>query len=136
MNSTHWLNEIMNTMYVNSDKEFWIGLSSTEPDKDGGNITEPTGDDYARVQVTGFTPANDGFIYNVEQIAFQKSQSIWFPPEAKAAYWLLFDGPGADANFLQAGQLQEPKTIESSTTLAIAAETMGIALFDCEHAIA
>lgn len=130
----------MNTTYVNAvrhgTREFWVGLSSTEPAKDSTNVTEPAWEYCARTQVTNFTDSNEGFIYNVDQLAFVKSQSVLFPPEAKAAYLLLFDDSGADANLLQAGMLKDPKTIESSTRLALDAETIGIVLLDCEHAIA
>lgn len=136
MNSTYWINRVMNTMYVNGTDSFWVGLSSTAPNRDGTNITEPTGDDYARVQVTAFSEAVDGYVQNVDDVEFPKSTTIWFPSDAKAKYWVLFDGAGADANFLSSGELLEPKTIETSTRVTLAAETLGITLLDYEPELA
>lgn len=136
MNSTYWVNQVMNTMYVNGGTEFWVGLSSTEPNRDGSNVTEPTGDDYARVQVTAFSEAVDGYVQNVDDIEFPKSTSVWFPAEAKATHWVLFDGAGADANLLSSGELLEAKTIETSTRVTLAAETLGITLLDYEPELA
>lgn len=127
MNSTYWLNEIMNVMYVDSAREFYLGLSSTLPNKDGSNVSEPSATSYARVKINAFTDAVDGTVYNTETLTFPKSTEVWFPSDAKAAYWVLFDGEGS---FLSAGELNEPKTIESSTTLSIEAETLGITLTD------
>ena len=133
MNSTYWLNTIMDAMYVNSAGEFYLGLSSTLPNKDGSNVSEPAGASYARVKINSFTAAVDGTVYNTETLTFPKSTEIWFPSDAKAAYWVLFDGAG---NFLSAGELNEPKTIESSTTLSIEAETLGITLMDYDPDLA
>lgn len=133
MNSTYWLNEIMNTMYVNNSRKFYLGLSSTEPAKDGSNITEPSGAGYARVEIPAYTAATDGVVYVADTLTFPKSTGVWFPSDAKAAYWVLFDG---DGNLLSAGELNEPKTIESSTTLSIEAETLGITLTDYDPELA
>lgn len=132
MNTVYWINTVMNTMYVNGGREFWVGLSGTEPANDGSNVTEPTGEDYSRVQISAFSEAEDGYIHNVEDLVFPKSTTIWFPSEARATYWVLFDGPGADAAVLSAGELLEPKTVETSTVLTLAAGTLGITLLDYE----
>lgn len=130
MNTTYWINQVMNTMYVNSDSEFWVGLSSTEPTRDGDNITEPAGADYSRVQITEFSAADGGYIQNVSDLEFPKSTTVWFPADNKAAYWLLFDGAGADANLLSVGELLVPATVEENTKVVLAEKTLGITLMD------
>lgn len=130
MNSTYWLNKIMDTMYNNADAEFWLGLSSTKPAADGTGVTEPSGNNYARVQITAFTAADGGTIRNPEAIEFPRSTGVWFDSTAKATYWVLFDGGTADANLLSCGELDEPKTIESNTAITVAAETLSITLTD------
>lgn len=127
MNSTFWVNKIMRTMYTDSKDTFYIGLSSTLPADDGSNLKEPSSASYARVAVNGFTSPVDGTVYIPETITFPKSTEVWFPSNAKAAYWVLFDGSG---NLLSAGELNEPKTIESSTVLHFDANTVGITLTD------
>lgn len=130
MNTIYWINKIMDTMYTNSTNEFWIGLSSTEPGRDGSGVTEPEGEDYQRVQLTQFTAADDGYIQNVNDLEFPKSTSVWFPAETKAAYWVLFDGAGGDAKLLASGELLTPATVEANVRVTLAATTLGITLLD------
>lgn len=130
MNTTFWINKVMDTMYVNSADEFWVGLSSSEPAADGTGVTEPAGEDYQRVRLDEFTPAAGGYIQNVNDLEFPKSESVWFPADAKAAYWVLFDGSGADANVLSAGELLVPATVETNVRVTLAATTLGITLLD------
>ena len=130
MNSTYWLNKIMDTMYTNATTEFWIGLSSTKPSQDGTGVSEPSGGNYARVQITEFSVANNGTIKNINAIEFPRSTAQWFDSTAKATYWVLFDGNTTEANLLSCGELDEPKTIESNTAITIAAETLSITLTD------
>ncbi len=130
MNSTHWLNKIMDTMYTSNTAEFYIGLSSTAPAKDGSGVTEPTGGNYARVRVTAFTAPDNGMVKNTSALEFPRSTAVWFESTAKATYWVLFDGAGTDAKVLSSGNLDEAKTIESNTVITIAAETLSITLTD------
>lgn len=130
MNTTLWINKVMDTMYVNSTDEFWVGLSSTEPAADGTGVTEPVGEDYQRVQLDEFSPAAGGYIQNVNDLQFPKSETVWFPAESKAAYWVLFDGAGADANLLASGELLVSATVEQNVRVTLAAKTLGITLLD------
>lgn len=130
MNSTHWLNKIMDTMYTSNDAEFYIGLSSTAPSKDGTGVTEPSGGNYARVKVTGFTAPDNGMVKNTSALEFPRSTAVWFESTAKATYWVLFDGAETGANVLSSGNLDEAKTIESNTVITIAANTLSITLTD------
>ena len=130
MNSTYWLNKIMDTMYTSNPGEFYIGLSSTEPNKDGSGCTEPTGGNYARVKIGAFTDPEDGVIKNAEALEFNRSTATWFEAPNKAAYWLLFDGADKQAKLLSSGMLDEAKTIESNTIITILAQTLSITLTD------
>ncbi len=130
MNSTYWLNKIMDTMYTSAATEFWVGLSSTMPAQDGTGVSEPTGGNYARVQITEFTDPVNGTIKNVSALEFNRSSAVWFDSDNKARYWVLFDGSTAAATLLSSGELDEAKTIESNTSITIAAETLSITLTD------
>lgn len=132
MNSTYWINKIMDTMYT-QESNFYVGLSSTLPNADGTNITEPNGNGYARVLVTGFSAPNNGVVKNTDALVFPKSSGVWFESTAKAKYWLLFDGNGTTANLLSSGELDEPKTVESNTVITIEAETLSVTLADYEE---
>lgn len=136
MNSTYWLNKIMDTMYTSASSEFWVGLSSTMPSQDGTGISEPTGGNYARVQIEDFTTPVDGTIKNVSALEFNRSTAVWFDSDNKARYWVLFDGSGSDATLLSSGELDEAKTIESNTSITIAAETLSVTLTDYNPTLA
>lgn len=129
MNSTFWLNKIMKTMYTDN-QDFYIGLSSTAPAADGTNVSEPAGDNYARIAVNGFTEPENGVVRNVNELVFPKSTGVWFEATDKAKYWVLFDGADASANYLSSGLLDEAKTIESNTTVTITAGTLSVTLTD------
>lgn len=139
MNTTYWLNEAMRRLYTkpceDGTSEFWIGLLSTEPNRDGGNVTEPSASSYARVQITEFTEPSAGIVRNATALSFPRSAETWFDAEiGKAIYWGLFDGSGQDANILSCGALDSPKTIESNTVVTIDAGTLCITLTDYEPA--
>lgn len=130
MNTTYWLNNIMSTMYTNNATGFYVGLSSSAPSVAGTGFTEPSGGNYSRVKVASFTAPTNGVVKNSAAITFPQSSQTWFESDAKAAYWLLFDGSGASAKLLSWGALDEPKTIESNTTITIAANTLSVTLTD------
>lgn len=130
MNSTYWLNKIMDTMYTSATTEFWVGLSSTMPTQSGTGVSEPTGGNYARVKIEDFTAPVNGTIKNVSALEFNRSSTVWFDSDNKAKYWVLFDGSTSDAKLLSSGELDEAKTIESNTSITIAAETLSITLTD------
>lgn len=136
MNSTYWLNKIMDTMYTSASSEFWVGLSSTMPSQDGTGVSEPTGGNYARVKIEQFTAPSDGTIKNVSALKFNRSTTVWFDSDNKARYWVLFDGSTSAARLLSSGELDEAKTIESNTSITIAAETLSITLTDYNPATA
>lgn len=130
MNSTYWLNKIMDTMYTSAATEFWLGLSSTMPGQDGTGVSEPSGGNYARVRITEFTAPVDGTIKNVSALEFNRSSNVWFDSDHKARYWVLFDGSTSNATLLSSGELDEAKTIESNTSITIVAESLSITLTD------
>lgn len=135
MNTNYWLNKVMDTMYGGGATEFWLGLSSTQPTGTGSGVTEPVGNNYSRVKIAAFTASVDGVVKNMYALHFPKSSGVWFPSDAKAAYWLLFDGDGETANLLSSGMLLEAKTVEGDTVITIPEETLSIALTDYSSAI-
>lgn len=130
MNTTYWRNKIMNDMYRSGDNEFWIGLSSTEPTVGGGNVTEPIGNGYSRVQITSFTQAEMGIIKNTDDIVFPTSEGTWFPADHLATHWVLFDGDDDSANVLSSGTLEVPIGIWANTIVRIGEERVIITLID------
>ena len=129
MNTTYWLNKIMDKMYTSGEDTFYVGLSSSQPNKDGTGVSEPNGNNYARVQITAFTAPENGVIKNTVSLEFPRSTGVWFDTP-KAAYWVLFDGSDSSANVISSGELDEPKSIESNTIVTIAENTLSITLTD------
>lgn len=68
-----------------------LGLSSTEPNAGGGNITEPVGGAYARLSIanndTNWTPANNGAKANNTIFTFPEATADW----GTVSHWVLFD---------------------------------------------
>ena len=134
MNSTYWLNEIMRSMYT-VDHTFYLGLSSTQPSTSGTGISEPTGNNYARVLVDCFSEPELGVVKNTNELSFPKSTGIWFDSSNRARYWVLFDGDSSDAHFLSSGLLDEAKIVEGNTKIVIAANTLSISISDVQEAL-
>ena len=125
MNSTYWLNKIMDTMYTSAATEFWVGLSSTMPAQNGTGVSEPTGGNYARVQITEFTDPVNGTIKNVSALEFNRSSAVWFDSDHKAKYWVLFDGSTADATLMLGMILDVVREARAEKVCATETEPIG-----------
>ena len=131
MNTSYWRNKIMDdTFQSSSGNVFYVGISGTTPTAAGGNVTEPSGDGYARVKISAFTTAVDGQIENTNDIIFHRSNGVWFTDNAKCTHWVLFDGPGANAHLLSSGTLESPIAIPKNTVVTIGAGEITITLTD------
>lgn len=134
MNSTQWLNRVMDTVYHNPATTFYIGLSSTLEKKEDGSIEylEPTTDltGYRRVNVGNLSNAENGIIVNLDDIIFPESTASWWDGQVQAAYWVLFDGEYEGATALSGGSLDTPHYIERNTIITIPAGLLTITLLD------
>ena len=130
MNTTYWLNKIMKTQFVDNTPSLFIGLSSSAPSKDGTGYAEPTQYGYARAPIGTLTAPENGTVTNENTISFQQSSGVWFPDEAKAKYWLLFDGSGANANLLSYGALASEQAIGNKAIAIIPAGGLAFSLSD------
>lgn len=99
----------------------YLALSSTKPNKDGTNVTEPSGNGYARKLIGSYgqaasqymgTPAN-GAITNDKEIHFDVATGPW-----GTLSWAAVYDQATNGNMLAAGQIGEivsgewqPKTI-------------------------
>jgi len=130
MNTTFWRNEIMDSIYGDANRDYYIGLSSTTPTVAGGNVTEPVANGYARVKITAFTQAVDGSVKNAQPIVFPLSTGTWFNEEHLATHWVMFDGAGANAHLISSGTLEQPIGIWKNTVVTIAENKVVITLLD------
>lgn len=68
----HWLGKASYTMPAN----LWIGLSTTTPTDAGGNVTEPSGNGYARVSTA---PADWNSASGTAPAASTNANAVTFP---------------------------------------------------------
>jgi hypothetical protein len=106
----------------------WIGLSSTTPTKAGGNVTEPSGGAYARVQLTAAevdTAASSATTSNAEQ-AFAQASADWVAG-ADLTHLVLMDASSA-GTFLAFKALTTAKPVLSGDTAKIPAGDLDAAI--------
>ncbi len=74
---------------------FFVGLSTTAPNSDGTNVTEPVGGAYARVGVTSVTTewdvASNGGTANTNNITFAQATGSW----GTLTHWVIYDASTA-----------------------------------------
>ena len=81
---------------LNVPDKLYIGLSTTQPNSDGSNFTEPTGNAYARVEVDNdsttwedATVDNPSVKKNKIPILFDEATGAW----GTITHWGIFDAP-------------------------------------------
>jgi len=94
----------------------WVGLSSTAPTEAGGNITEPSGGGYARVQTVAAdwaaaTSADPSVIANAETIDFGTASGNWLSLTPLA--YVFFASASSGGNVLAFGALAASKPVAS-----------------------
>lgn len=130
MNTSYWLNHVMNTMYNSAESSFYVGLSSTPIDAGGRGATEPTDAAYTRMPVGGFSDAVDGVVVNRSPIKFTPASQTWFDASSPCSYYILYDGASSDAHILGSAALETPVLIDSGMSFYIPPRALRITLFD------
>lgn len=83
MITTYFLNLVAGNIYRTKTSPaiptgLWIGLSTTTPNIDGTNVTEPSSSGgYARVKLTSLSEPSNGVVTNPNAIVFNKSTTDW-----------------------------------------------------------
>lgn len=75
--------------------KLYLGLSTTTPNADGGNVTEPSGNGYQRIEISNdstfweaATVANPAIKQNKITVEFPRAIGPW----GEITHWVLFDG--------------------------------------------
>lgn len=102
----------------------YVGLSTTTPTRAGGNVTEPSGGAYARVETSAAdwgsaTDADPSVIANAEVVEFPEATSTW-ASGANMTHFVLFDA-ASDGNVIGYGALDVPKPVNENDTASFAA---------------
>lgn len=109
---------------LGSPPTFYVGLSSTQPNEDGTNVTEPSGGGYARMQTASSdwdtaTNADPAVVDNVNDITFPQATADWVSGN-DLTYGVLYDA-ATGGNFLGFGPISNPRPVLNGDTAKIAA---------------
>lgn len=75
--ASHVVSGILGSGGFTADTQWWLGLSTTTPAEDGTNITEPVGNNYSRVQVTGWEVTAASILRNTATISWPNPSASW-----------------------------------------------------------
>lgn len=105
----------------------WLAVSTTTPTNAGTNVTEPSGNNYSRVQVTSgvWSAASSGSKQNNALISFPTASGSW----GTLTHGVLYDAV-TGGNALAWGPLSPNQTIGNGQTLEIAAGQLTLAIND------
>jgi len=96
--------------------KYYLGLSTTAPDLDGQNVTEPATDaGYARVELTTLSAPTDGLVTNQQAVNFEESTNNW----GTVTHFVIFDAAEANTGNLLMYELTTPRTVETATIMTI-----------------
>jgi len=105
----------------------YMALSTTTPTDAGGNVTEPSGNGYARVAIgnnsTNWNAASGGTVTNKTAITFPEATGSW----GTVTHFVLYDAATA-GNALIWGALTASKAIGTGDTASFAAGALSISL--------
>lgn len=119
MNTAYFLNLVAGNLYGTKTTpaipaKYYLGLSTTAPNTAGGNVTEPSGGSYARVELTNLSQPSDGEVSNTEMITFPESTESW----GTVTHFVVYDA-ASGGNLLCFGALPAQRVVESDTTMSI-----------------
>lgn len=120
MNTTYFINQVMGNLFQTKTNPalpdaYYIGLSSTAPNADGGNVTEPSANaSYARVKLETLGEPTDGVITNTAAIFFQESTEDW----GTMTHVVIFDGP-TGGNLLMYQEMAPRRVVDVDTIVTI-----------------
>ena len=129
MTTTYFLNNIMGNVFGSKKSpslptRYYIGLSTSAPDIDGGSVTEPSSSaGYERVELTTLGAPEDGIITNTLAISFEESLSDW----GIVTHFVIYDAP-TNGNLLMYDALTSPRTVEPATIVTIKDRSLTLTL--------
>lgn len=120
MNTTYFLNCVAGNVFGTkvspaTPDAYYIGLSSTAPNMDGENVSEPNAlAGYFRVELTDLSEPANGVITNNSAINFEESTASW----GTITHFVIFDA-STGGNLLMYGELSTPRSVEPATIMTI-----------------
>lgn len=120
MNTTYFLNLAAGNLFQTKTTpaiptELWIGLSTTVPNINGTNVTEPASSaGYGRIKLDMLSEPSTGVVTNSSSIEFNESTASW----GTVTHFVIYDAQNG-GNLLQYGQLSTPRSVEPATIMMI-----------------
>jgi len=117
MNTTYFLNLVAGNIFKTKTNpavpsKMYLGFSKTTPNLAGGNVTEPTGNGYARVPLNSLGAPSNGLVSNTEQVEFAESTAAW----GMLTHYVVYDA-ATGGNLLMYGELSSTRTVEGNTVM-------------------
>lgn len=95
---------------------WYLGVSSSTPAKDGSNVTEPTDGAYERIEIlnskASFSNSANGEIYNLAAHAFPESAE----DQGVMTHWVIYSAASGGSAWFY-GALANSRTVDISTIL-------------------
>ena len=129
MTTTYFLNLAAGNIYRTKETpaiptEYWIGLSTTAPNLNGTNVSEPVGSaGYARVKLDMLSEPASGVVTNEANIDFNECTASW----GTVTHFVVFDAQNG-GNLLQYGALSTPRSVEAATIMTIKAGYLNLSV--------
>jgi hypothetical protein len=117
---TALLKHLLDQASYTNPTAFYCALSTADPLVDGSGMAEPSGNNYARVQIT-FATVVAGATSNSAQIQFPTASGSW----GTQTHFAIFDA-ATDGTFLGSGPLGTPRTVVSGNAPDFAVGTLTI----------
>ena len=120
MNTTYFLNLVSGNMFRTKTSpaiptKYYLGLSRTAPNMNGGNVSEPpAAANYARVELKNLSAPTDGVVSNTSNIDFAESSAGW----GVVTHFVVYDAL-TGGNLLMYGTLTASRTVEAATVMTI-----------------
>jgi len=95
----------------------YLGLSSTAPNLNGGNVREPSigsATGYARTALPQLSDAVNGTVVNEGMISMPESVTAW----GTMTHWVIFDA-ASGGHLLMYGQFANPKSVSAQAALSL-----------------
>lgn len=130
MTTTYFANCIMGNLFHTKETPtlptaFYVGLSRTEPNIGGENVSEPSDKAYARVQLSSLSVPESGMIRNTAPIEFADSTTDW----GKITHFVIYDAP-TGGNLLIYNTLDKPRTVQADSQISFAKYGLQLTLKD------
>lgn len=128
MTATYFLNCIMGNVFNSKTEptlptEYYLGLSTSAPELNGENVSEPEGKGYQRVKLESLSEPENGVIKNNADIQFEESTDSW----GTITHFVIYDQQ-TSGNLLMYAELLQERNVETATIVTVKTGNLKITL--------